>query len=199
MGNKRRDMQHDDYLDHIRSLIPEGSPLDPQVHGLLVEKIDSVARKAGIPKRYILESIRGVGTEADVAWVEQQRTLRKEDQVSWYIEGDSDPAIEVRMMALAGALLRNFLDARVKPATVLCSDDPDTDFTALLVPNFWVAGASMYSVAQATQVYNELMRRSAANRFTILYISDMQSFEDSQPWLARYIKGSFRSIDSLVQ
>jgi hypothetical protein len=118
--------------------------LDKKRHARLVMQKDKFAADAGIAPHFIWTPIQDVlPTEEEQAWVKRYRFHRRDGYSGLLYLGDKfDPTIEVRMHGIAGALLRNFIRARVMSIETVyqhmkVGETPEAE--CLLLPTFAAA------------------------------------------------------------
>lgn len=92
--------------------------------------------------------------------------------------------VEDKMMAIAGACLRNYIDARVltvQNVLQMLKNNTMPDCTVCLVPNFCMSNMDNKSVApwEAAALLGWLYSRMAKNLKTVLYVGSMTSLEVS--------------------
>jgi hypothetical protein len=116
----------------------ETGMLDPNVHHRLVADIERYARAARITPEWIWRPITDVCSAEETAWARQFRFHQGEGRSGLiYVGRDPCPQIEDRLAAIAGALIRNFIDARVLTLLHLLDaihDGEIPEFACLLVP-----------------------------------------------------------------
>lgn len=124
----------------------ENGVLDPTVHARVVMQKDKFAADAGIPAGFIWAKLDEVcPTEDERTWLKRYRLHRKEGYSGLVFLGEGfDPTIEVRMCGIAGALVRNFIRARVMSMEAVfqhmkTGEVPEAD--CLLLPTFATAKA----------------------------------------------------------
>jgi len=157
--------------------------LDEKVHGRLVQDIDRIASVANIPTNMILRSMSEFCSKSEIEWVKQIRTRSDDDKLNLaYVGEDSKTPIESRMMSVAGACLRNFIDARiftVQEVIALMAEHRMSDPSVLLIPNFFISknqGGHISSWHIST-LLGLLISRLAAKKVTVLYIDNLKMLE----------------------
>lgn len=163
-------------------------------HGTLLQDIDGYAETANIPVSMVLTSMKTVCKKSEIDYVTRMR--RQPTAGLLYLGAESTTA---RMMAIAGACLRNFIDARVVMLSDVIKgfkDGTTPDPTVILVPNFCVA-ASDRGVAdwETTHLLGWLYDRDLAEKKTFLYVSDMLHVEARMGALvAQHLKERYQII-----
>ena len=153
--------------------------LQKDVHDRLVAGLDGYARDAGIPKPWIWTPLADTCGPEEISWVRRFPHHAGEGVqglIYTHISGQGDP--ETRMAAIAGALVRNFVRARVMTlGTVLdmLAEREAPVATCLLIPNFCMApdeggGVSKWQVGP---LYDLLVARGLEGKQTVLYASSL--------------------------
>jgi polyhydroxyalkanoate synthesis regulator protein len=160
-----------------KTLVPDGSILDPTVHARLLDDIESVSRQANVPVHMIHRSMKDFCTSAEIKWFRHYKLHMINGDAGICFVG-TQPKVNQKIMAIAGAFLRNFIDARVITLTALLQatkegDSPDP--TVLLIPNFYVdmEGGKPLPAYESSMLYDVLMERMTRARTTVLYVSSM--------------------------
>lgn len=175
----------------------ETKVLDPDVHERLVANIDFYASEAGIPKRMLWTPIADVCNEAEIDWLRRFRHLQAKGVAGLVLTGHLEPPPEVRMMAMVGALVRNFINARVMTAQELfrASQSGDVpEHTAIAVPNFFVSDGENSDMPSwmVAELYSALVDRFKGGRMTILYVSGLERLRKKWgPTLADHIEQNY--------
>jgi hypothetical protein len=110
--------------------------LDPEQHRRLIAEIDEISRTAGIPRRFIESSMQGVCDDQEIDWVRGYRHHVEKGVYGYCFEGVDHAT---KMMSMCGALVRNFIDARLMTLNTLIemlrTNEP-INCSALFVPSF---------------------------------------------------------------
>lgn len=153
--------------------------LHKAVHDRLVADLPDVARDALIQPRWIWTPLAEAVNPKIVDWV---RTFRQHDDVSGLcLTGSKAVAVEDQISAIAGALVRNFIRARVFTVGHLL-DALEAGFppssTCLLIPNAYTGKASGAALPtwKVTALQDLLLDRHMRGQKTVIYVSDMNSF-----------------------
>ena len=148
--------------------------IDPEYHDQLLADLPAVVRQAGIPEKYVWRSVREFAGKSELAFL---RKLQAEDSpIGLMYVGKFDDSINERMMTLAGACLRNYVNAKVMMLydILQCLKEGDMPSpTVLLIPDFY-NGAPL-AEWQKSSLLGMLMKREQNNQKTVLYISDPQA------------------------
>ncbi|MEM5345786.1 hypothetical protein [Paraburkholderia azotifigens] len=151
--------------------------LDPIRHRTILDDIDHICQMAGISKHFLTHSMMDVCQEQEVDWVRNFPMYRAKLAGLVLTNGNN---VSNRMMYMAGALIRNFTDARVFPInTVLrlakAGELPTP--TVMMIPNLYVKAGGMKGIAawDVQAIYDVLLERQAANKPTVIFIEDMDA------------------------
>jgi hypothetical protein len=136
-------------------------------HRRLVADQQQVCERSGVPWRYIEQSavVHCQGTE--LAWL---MAFHEHGRPGLVLVGDR--AID-RIMAIAGALVRNFVDARVRTAQQVM-DDP-VQATVLLVPNLHTLESKDLPAWKAEKLYDQLLDRFRQDLPTVVWVHSLQA------------------------
>lgn len=154
--------------------------LDKERHQRLLMDADSVCETANIPRTMLERSARDFCGAVELDWLINY-PARVHDGRNLLLTGEQSPGPEVKMMAIAAALLRNFIDARVVPLNTLLqileSNDP-FEPTVLLVPNLYVRGGGRTLPAWKMQrAYDLLLQRRVSGRLSVVYVESMAALK----------------------
>lgn len=172
--------------------------LNREYHDRLLADLKRFAAKAGIPPDFVWSKLSQYCTDADMAWV---RGMRDGNDHGLIYEGtEFHVPVEDKMMAIAGACLRNYIDARVMTVQDVLNrlkDDNMPAPTLILVPNFCMSKDDVNSVApwQAAALLGWLYSRLAKNLKTVLYVGSMPTLEKAYgEAMARHLKAHYTII-----
>ena len=159
--------------------MPEKSVLDKEVHARLIQDMDHVCATANIPPLYVHRRMAEFCPDADIKFVKDYRRLRAEGQGGYMITGK---ASEPRCMAMVGAFLRNFIDARLVTINQLIEGAKEgivSDPTVLVCPNLFVStfGKALTSW-QIQSVFDILLARMTQGKLTVVYVEDLKDLAD---------------------
>lgn len=148
--------------------------LNPKVHWRLVEAIDVYARTAGITPDHVWQPLAEtckISLETD--YVRELRRHSDKKVYGFVYFGRFRPPVSYRMCAMAGAFLRNFIDARVVMTDSLITalyDGEEIDPAVLLIPDLVAAQSGLRS-AQARTVAGLLEERHMRGRQTVVGVA----------------------------
>ena len=154
--------------------------LFPEHHDRLVANIDKYALDAGINKRWIWTPLTEVCGPEEIAYVKAFNRYRSSGDVQGlcFIQA-SYSQVDQRMYAIAGALTRNFIRARVMTVgsvldAINSGNTPDA--TCLLIPNFFLSASQGGTIAswQIAKLFDLLAGRAAMQQQTIVYASNLK-------------------------
>lgn len=167
-------------LKEIKAMKADPKPvIDPVRHERLLADLDGVLARAHIPKAALFESAAGVCTETELYWLTEYRR-NAEIPRGFVLVGQpkpDKPAPEKKMMAICGALLRNYVDAQVLSLnSVLEAMDSDPpDCTVLLIPNLYLKqGGKTLPSWQMQRVYDLLLARLTSSQITCCYVESLE-------------------------
>ena len=154
--------------------------LHKQHHERLVAGIDGFARDAGIQPKWIWTRLADTCGPEEVEWVTKFRRHQADGESFGlcYLRKSPDAAPDVRMAAIAGALVRNFVRARVMTLgtvlDLLAAGEP-VEATCLLIPNFFLAKNEGGTIApwQVSALYDLLTHRGSMGLQTVISASSM--------------------------
>lgn len=157
--------------------------LDKTYHDRLLADLERITLTAGIPPEYVWTRLSDFCPGEDGGWL---RSLKKCTQQGLAFVGGKGkkftPPIEDKMMAMTGACLRNYIDARMMPVQevihALKNDTMPTP-TVLFIPNFCLDKGDGGNIAQweISSLLGLLYSRMAKNLKTVIYVGSMTSLE----------------------
>jgi hypothetical protein len=153
--------------------------LDKIEHARIIADFDNVCLTAGVQGKFLHESMTQYCDPAEVDWVKNFYKFKKEGLPGLLLHGITRP--DTRSQAIAAALIRNFIDARVIPLNSVLDAKENGDMpspTVLLIPNLFVAATSKNIPAWKVQtVYDLLLQRSVQNKQSIVYVESMEGLK----------------------
>jgi len=158
----------------------EKSILDEEFHARLIADIDRYAEMAGIPVYMLHEPLAQYCSPEEVKWIKD--ILLTRDKGLCVTGIDPGHPVESKMMAMAAALLRNYIDARVVTMTTLLQEHHDGEVespTVMLIPNFYVeySGGKPNTNWQVNILQDILMRRMVEGKTTIIYVQSIEGLK----------------------
>lgn len=158
--------------------------LDPVEHHRLIADIEGVCSTANVQQIYVRQSMSKFCTPTEVQWVGNFRENRAKGLGGLLLTG----VLGDRYQAITGALIRNFIDARVVSVNQLVAASNSQgknaveipDPTVLVIPNLFVSshGKAMTSW-QIQSLYDILLGRLTANRPTVAYVESLAGVADA--------------------
>ncbi|QIG76850.1 hypothetical protein EVC30_021 [Rhizobium phage RHph_Y1_11] len=151
------------------------SILDPVKHERLIKDIHGFAEDARVPITMIQQSCAIYCTDEELDWLKNFKRHSENNRYGLVVMGLGDPTME--MMAMAGALVRNFIRARFITMTTFLDQDADPDLldiTCLFVANFFNHEAKSETIQQwkLPAIYDLLVRRASSGKQTVLHVTD---------------------------
>jgi hypothetical protein len=175
--------------------------LDPSVHGRLAQNLDLYARRANIPEAMILHKMSQF--ECSAAEIDYVKNLKRQAIKGNYglvYHGKETKPVMTRMMGVAGACVRNFVEARLITLQEMLANIKEGDTptsTVLLIPNFFVAKSEGGKIADwhIAELLGVLYARMAKGQQTLLYVSDLEALRKTygDP-IASHLQNHFRAI-----
>ena len=180
----------------------ETGVLDPAVHGRLLQNLGLYARRANIPETMILHKMSQFDCSSDE--IDYVRAIKRQAAAGHYglvYTGDGSTVL-TRMMGVAGACVRNFVDAKLMTIQELLAkikegDVPDA--SVLLVPNFFIAKSEGGHIAawNIAELLGVLFARMAKGQQTFLYVSDFKALRMTYgEAIADHLENHFVKIDA---
>lgn len=154
--------------------------LDANVHARLIQSIDEVCATAGIPPMYVYKSLKDYTEGKEVYWISNYNTLRHQYSGLALVGVKKS---ELRIMALCGAFIRMFINARVISlgnVIPLKDGSPMEDViepSVLLIPNLQVKthGGKTLTAWQVQALYDVMLSRMTTGKQTIVFIESLES------------------------
>ena len=163
-------------MSALRQEAIEAGLIDEREHEQLLADINGVLRQAGIPQEYVWTSIREFCSDEEIDFV---ASLKKDDcPIGMVYMGEfNKPAVNERMMAITGACLRNYINAKVMTVqdvlgALKTGSMPSP--TVLLIPNFFMGKGSGGHIAdwEKSDLLGLLYKRHQEGKKTVIYVSD---------------------------
>lgn len=172
--------------------------LDPEVHGRLVADIENVARAANIPMHLIWTSAKEYCNASELEYLRKLPQHASDGVFGYLYSGKvSGAAVHMRMMAMAGVCVRNFINAKVmtvqEVVTALKKESMPSP-SVLLIPNFFISKEQGGSLPawQVSGLLGMLMNRQSEELQTVIYVEDLQAMAIQYgDVFAQHFKGNF--------
>lgn len=171
--------------------------LDRDYHARLIAGLPKWAGKAGIPMEFVWTKLSKYCSKEEIEWVKGMRQSKDHGLV---YTGTFSVPIEDKMMAIAAACLRNYVDARfmsVQQVIARLKEDDMPECSVVLVPNFCMSKDDTSNVApwEAAALLGWLYSRLARGQKTVLYVGDMKKLEAAYgESMARHIKSHYTIV-----
>jgi hypothetical protein len=149
--------------------------LDRKIHERMVKAIDRYAQQAGIPVAAICTHLAHYVGEDEQEWVSEYLASPRNDPPPGLLYVGAWPDVGTRMTGIAGAFIRNFVDARVVTVHQLVEAD-FPDCAVLLVPNFYAPGGNL-TAWRAAKLVDGVLVRLHAGRPVVLHVADLDTME----------------------
>jgi hypothetical protein len=150
--------------------------LDKNYHNRLIADRLHICDVAGIQGRYLDESMVNYCSEQELDWVNNFRAHKADGNSGMLMVGLDKP--HIRCQAICGALLRNFIDARVTTFKTLIdmyeNGQDAISADVILIPNLYVAGG-LKAIApwDLQSMYDLLLARSVNSKQTVAYVESL--------------------------
>lgn len=162
----------------IRGPWDDGSPLAKSAHGELIRDVALYARLAGIRREWLWQPLAAHVGENELTYLTGYRRLRDRGIRGLLYVGASN-GVNDRMQALTGALVRNFVDARVRPTSQAITrigpieESPPATCSVLFLPDLCVGDGKQpdWFVREVVAMF---MEREAAGLQTVAYTRSLE-------------------------
>ena len=155
----------------------EGSPLDREAHAELIRDVGMYSRLAGIRKEWLWQPLSDYTGAKEIRYISSYRKLRDRGVRGLLYVGASNGVTD-RMQACTGALIRNFVDARMRPTSQAITrigpieESPPAACSVLLLTDLCV-GPGKHPDWFVREVTAMFMEREAAGLQTIAYVRSL--------------------------
>lgn len=169
--------------------------LDPVVHERLLADLDRIVGTAGVPRHAIWSRMSKACTDHEIDWVRYLRTPANSGLV--FVGKNHEPPVDAKMVAITGACLRNYTDARlmsVQDVIRRLKDDSMPLCTVLLIPNFCLEKEDGGDIPtwEITNLMGMLIDRASRNLKTVLAAPSMPMVEKQYgKSFRRHLEGRF--------
>lgn len=156
--------------------------LKPEVHSRLVADLERIARDAAIQPRWVYTPLADQVPAGVLEWVRQFRSHVETGRTGLCLVGGVNSGAESVMSAVAGALVRNFIRARVLTAgqvADMLDRGQSPEATCLLVPNLHAgktAGAAV-PAWRAAMLLDLLLERHLSGLQTVIHVSELKALK----------------------
>jgi hypothetical protein len=153
--------------------------LDPIVHQRIIADMARFCEIANVPANFVRHSMKGYCNEGEIEWVRQFNVHLKNNVGGLVIIGNDRP--ETRCMAIAGTLVRQFIDARIMSLNHLVANPEEAALpTVLVVPNLHMKSfGNPLTAWQIQTVYDVLLSRLVKNKPTVVCVENLQAMGDA--------------------
>lgn len=149
--------------------------LDPNRHARIIADRENLCATAGIQGRFLDESMGKYCSDQEVQWVVKFWKNRKAGILGMVMNGLPKP--DSRCQAIAGAFIRNYIDARVMPLNTIIDLQQEKDLpspTVLLIPNLFIVQTGKALPPWRIQIIHDiLIARSLREKLTVVYVEDL--------------------------
>lgn len=150
------------------------SILDRDKHRMLIADLPNVCQQSGVPPSFIHKSMREFCPDLECEWVQGYHRIKQKGKCGLVLVGSD---VEKRCLAISGALIRNYIDARV--ITLQTMLDNEVSPTVLVIPNFHISAidCKAHPSWKVDQVYSVLLDRMSTGLQTVLGVTSMEDLQ----------------------
>jgi hypothetical protein len=185
----------------ISSKAYESGVINSEHHSELVRNIEQTARLACIPVQAVWQSMEGVCSAPVIEYVRHYKQNPLNGVYGLCFNGPMNgTSIQDKMMLIAGACLRNYINARMMTVQDILAGTKKgvyPDVSVLLIPNFFLANNDGGHIPawQISDLTGLLMKRHAQSLQTVIYVQDMTELESEYGQIFKYhIKNHFLTV-----
>lgn len=150
--------------------------LDAKEHSRIIADFEGVCSKAGIQGHFLYESMKKFCGDKEVDWVTHFWKHKAAGLPGIVLNGVQNPS--TRCQAIAAALVRNYIDARVVLTNTLVDALVEGSIpspTVLLIPNLYVAAmCKTIPPFKVQALYDVLLDRSIKGKPSVVYVEDLK-------------------------
>jgi hypothetical protein len=166
--------------------------LQPKAHGRILADFQHVCAMAGVQPHFMYESMTVHCGPVETQWVRKFWQYRAEGVSGMVLHGIARP--DTRCQAMAAALVRNYIDARVIPMNTLIEGEANgLQPTVLIVPNLYLTALSKHVPAWRVQsLYDLLLERATKGKPSVVYVEALKGLggsygEPFRDFLSRFV------------
>jgi hypothetical protein len=169
--------------------------LDKDVHSRLVQNLPHYCERAGVSDIHIASRMSQFGCSVDE--IEYVKSIKRRPAVNQFGLVYGDTTALTRMQAVAGACVRNFVDAKVMTlAQIFASikEFGEPEATVLCIPDFY-AGTHKTPEWRVQELLGLLYARKARSQQTFVFVSNADDLRTAygDP-VADHVKKFFKSV-----
>jgi hypothetical protein len=155
---------------HVQDL---NSMLNVHDHDRIIKDIGSVCKRAGIPEKYLRHSATKYCRPAEIKWLAE---FYETGHPGLVITGDR--GLE-RCMSLAGALLRNYVDARVLTIESALEGFTPPQATCMFIPNFYTTASGKTTPGwKLNKLYDLMLSRFQGDQPTVVWVEHLAGVKE---------------------
>ena len=149
--------------------------LQPDVHGRLVADLANFAKDACIQQRFIYEPLPELSA-VELNYLRHFRQIKANGDIAGLLYSSPTDKPDERFPAIAGALVRNFIRARVMTLGMvldLLASKSMPELTCILIPNFYSPFNESGHIGawQISALYDFLMQRHVDGHQTVIHVT----------------------------
>ena len=152
--------------------------LDKEVHSRLVANLSQFAREANVPKHMIWTPLAEYCGPREVEWVRNLNQHVWEGVAGMVYVGKHDPAVLLRMSAIGGAVLRNFVSVRMASVGLLVDEfRNEAPRERVLLINDFHSSKTQLPKWQVGLLLAMMQQRYANELLTVIYADSLDAVE----------------------
>ncbi len=167
------------------------SILDKEYHAKLIANLAKISYESNVPVTFITQSAKDYCTQVQLDWLKDYK-----NKTNLCLVGDSTSTPETQCAALAAALIRNYIDAKMVTLQSILKDEV-LDANVLFVPNFYrTSDSKALAEWQCSLLYDFLSCRFMAGKRTVLHIDNLDAMAKAYgKSFTRHIKEVYEVIE----
>ena len=154
--------------------------IEPGYHERLIADMQGVVQQAGVDESYVWTPMSKYCGSVEVAYVINIKLQTQQDDPVFgmvYVGEVEDAPINDKMMSIAGACLRSYINAKVMTLQAVIDAMKATNMsspTVLLIPNFFLnrSGGGRIAEWEVSSLIGLLYQRQQEGKQTVLYVGD---------------------------